>query len=111
MGWALWIAILVVTSVLPGCAYIARNMCNSDALRKGDYLGRQYTGESCSTTTSRDTHDGVRERTTTCTPTYEDRWQWNASSDRYVAYCLADVERRYPSKPATGMPPLPPLRY
>lgn len=106
-------AVLALVALpLGGCAALARGACRSDALRQGEYLGNFYTGTNCSTstTTERSTHNGKPQVTTktdtTCVPQYEDRWRWNASSDAYLADCLAEVERRYPSQPpAYARPP------
>lgn len=107
------VLMLAMAVVLPGgCAGIAEVQCGTAAERQGEYLGEFYSSTKCNTTTTttttRTTHDGkpqlIVNNDTTCSPQYEKRWRWNVDSDRYLAECYAEVQRKYGPRPT---PPLP----
>lgn len=90
-----------VTAILGGCAWLAGNECHYDARHAGENLGLSYTGTTCTTTTSKTTHNGKPEVTTMtdCKPNYVESWRWNGNSDRYYAKCMAEVDRKYGPQP------------
>lgn len=96
----------------PGCALWDQWSCNYDAERLGIYRGQRYTGNSCSSYTTKGRRGG-RDTVTNCYPQFEDVWEWTPESHRYYAACMAEakakragVARPAPPAPAPAPPPV-----
>jgi len=94
--------------LLPGCAFLAEAECRGQGERAGVFLGTRQTGETCSTTTTRSRDGRQTERTTRCTPTYRDMYQWNETSDRVFQACMASLAP--PPAPVAMPPPAPGIK-
>ena len=91
--------VLLIAACTGGCAEIAQSMCHGQAHRAGAYLGTQYSGQSCVTSATYKHKGRTYGGHTSCSPRYEQVYQWNADSDRVYAVCMAEVARRYPPRP------------
>lgn len=86
------LGVLGLLPLLGGCAALAEAQCRGEAERAGIYLGRQYLGESCTTTGGYRVGYRWYPPVTTCTPNWRDLWQWTPRSDYVYQLCLRNYE-------------------
>jgi hypothetical protein len=89
-----WIALSLLLP-LAGCAELAAGMCHGDAQRAGSYLGTRYAGTSCTSSPGYVRKGRVYPGSSSCSPSFRPVYQWNETSERVYAACMAVVAARY----------------